>query len=111
MAGEGGQVGERGGAGLGEAVDHPVAGALARDEVVAAEEGEVFGDFDLGLAEDRLEVADAKRAGREEVQEAEPGGIGEAGVDANEIEHESVNMLRLAYSASGISAPAARNDG
>lgn len=88
-----------------------MAGALARDEVVAAEEGEVFGDFDLGLAEDRLEVADAKRAGREEVQEAEPGGISEAGVDANEIERESVNMLRLAYSASGISAPAARNDG
>jgi hypothetical protein len=45
----------------------------------------VLGDFDLGLGEDLLEVADAEGAGGEEVQHAQAGAVAQALVDAKEV--------------------------
>jgi hypothetical protein len=80
--------GELGRGFFGEVVNHPLALALDFDEAAGAEVGEVFGDFHLRLAEDVLEVADAERALREEVKEAQAGDVAEAFVDADEF-HEA----------------------
>jgi hypothetical protein len=80
--------GELGRGFFGEVVNHPLALALDFDEAAGTEISEVFGDFHLRLAEDVLEVADAERALREEVEEAQAGDVAKAFVDADEF-HEA----------------------
>jgi hypothetical protein len=69
----------------GEGVDDPWAVAAGMDEAVLAEVGEVLGDFDLGGAEDVLEMADAKGPVGEEMKDAEAGLVAEAFVDLDEV--------------------------
>jgi hypothetical protein len=52
---------------------------------ILAEIGEVLRDFDLGGVEDFLKMADAKRAIRQEMQNAEPRFIAEAFVNFEQL--------------------------
>jgi hypothetical protein len=100
---EAGEVGgEFAGAGFfgRERVDHPVGFAADFDELAGFQVAEVFGDFDLRLVENLLEVADAERAVLEEVEDAKAGEIAQAFVDFDEVHARKV--LIQEYSARRI---------
>jgi hypothetical protein len=55
----------------GEAIDDPLAGALAYDHVAVAQVGEMLGNGDLVEMEDLLEMTDTEWAVREEMENAQ----------------------------------------
>jgi hypothetical protein len=80
----------------GQAVDHPVGFAAADDETAGLQIPEMFGDFYLWLAEQLLEVADAKRAMNEQMEDAKAGPIAKTGIDFDEI-HTMLYSHRRIY--------------
>lgn len=64
-------------AGAGQAVMHPLPVALDLDQAGPAQLGEMTGDLWLVEPEGAVEIADADRFLGEQVQEAQPGGVGE----------------------------------
>ena len=67
-----------GGRTWGKRIDDPVPVSLGSDHSFAAQVGEVLGNFDLGLPENVLKVANAKRRPGEEVENAKTRTITEA---------------------------------
>ena len=77
--------GERGRRRRGERVDAPRAAPLGRHHAVAAEVSEVAGDPGLREPQHGFEVADAERASRQQMDEAQTGGVAKAVVDAEQL--------------------------
>lgn len=76
---------QRRGRGLGQRVDAPRALLRGGDERVPPEVGEVTGDAGLREFQHRLEVADAERPLRQQVQQAQARGVAETVVDAQQV--------------------------
>lgn len=69
---------------LGQGIDHPILVPGDLREAALAQKTEVLGNFHLRFVEQLLEMADAKRAVRQHVQDAQPRLVAEALVDLNE---------------------------
>ncbi len=69
----------------GEGVNDPRAIAVGFDHCALAEVGEVLRDFDLRSGENGLEMADAKRAMRKQMQDAQARLITEAFVNFDQV--------------------------
>ena len=67
-------------------VDHPGLIAFGNDHSPRAQIPEVLGNFDLWLGEDVLEMTNAKRALREQMQNPQPGRIAKALVNFNQFQ-------------------------
>ncbi len=72
---------EERGALIGQAINHPLRMALALDQPPTTHVGEVAGDFDLGFAQDLLDVANAQRAPQKKMRDAKAGLVTKALVD------------------------------
>ena len=83
------QAGEVGGQGRrsrgGERIDAPRAALRARHEAVAAEISQVPRDFRLGQPQHRLEMTDAQRPLRQQMDQAQAGDIAQAVVEAEQL--------------------------
>ena len=76
-----------------DVVEAPVLVAGAFHEAVAPEVGQVLGRLDLRGGEDGLEFADAEWSGQEEMEDAEPGFLGEAAIECAELHGLSILVL------------------
>lgn len=65
---------------------HPLSFAARSDDAGPAEVGQVAGDLGLALLEDFDEIANADLSAMHQVEQAKPGGVGQRGEKADEIE-------------------------
>jgi hypothetical protein len=70
---------------FGQPVDHPLLMALGRDQAASPQVSQMFGNGDLRQVEDGLEMTDAKRALRQQVQNAQARLIAQAAVNFNQF--------------------------
>ncbi len=90
----------------GEGVDAPRTALHDRNEAVAAQVGEVTGDFRLWQPQYRLEMTDAQRPLCQQVEQAQPGGITQAVVKFEQL--QSLQAKRLFHIRQGKYAGVAR---
>jgi hypothetical protein len=96
---EAGEIGFQFRRGLGrQAVDHPVGLARGHDNAMAAQIGEVLGDFDLRFAQQLLKMADAQGAVAKQVEHPKPGPVAQALINLDKV--HGFSMGRKAYTSS-----------
>jgi len=79
-----------------QAVNHPLRMALTLDQTPAAHVGEVPRHLHLRLAQDCLNVTNAKRPAQEEVGDAQAGSIAQALVDSDQF-HTALYICQCKY--------------
>ena len=73
----------------GERIDPPWPALCDGDQTMPAQVGEVAGDFRLRQPQHGLEVADAQRLLRQQVEEAKPGGVAQAAEEVQQFHGRS----------------------
>lgn len=96
---------QRRGRRLGQGVDAPRALLRDGDERVPPQVGEMARDAGLRDLQDRLEVADAERPLRQQVQQAQAGGVAEAVVDAQQVHADSKTVKNVFAKANMRASP------
>jgi hypothetical protein len=79
-----------------QAVNHPLRMALTLDQTPAAHVGKMPRHLHLRLAQDRLDVTNAKRPVQEEVGDAQAGSIAQALVDSDQL-HAALYICKGKY--------------
>ena len=84
---------------LRQLINAPVAMSSHFNQTMFFEVEQVFGDFDLGLAQNGLEVTNAEGRLREEIQDAETRLVAKTLINLDQL--HTVNMLHEVYTAIG----------
>jgi hypothetical protein len=88
-------------------IDHPILVTFDFHHPAVAQVAEVLGNFNLRLAQDGLEMADAQRRAGEQTQDPQPRPVAEALINVNQIHRRSAAGLRAGaarFSDRGFSA-------
>src|SRR2546423_7604456 len=93
---------------LRQRVHHPVLIALYLHHGALAQIAEVLGNFHLRLAQDRLEMADAERRLRQQIQNPQPGAIAETLIDLDEVHRRQQQAAAVPQQSFAAASPAVR---
>lgn len=99
---------QRRGRGLGQRIDAPRALLRDGDERVPPQVGEMARDAGLRDLQDRLEVADAERPLRQQIQQAQAGGVAEAVVEAQQV-HAASKTVKSVFAKANMRASPERH--
>jgi hypothetical protein len=82
---------------IGQAIDHPIRTAFDLHHPVPLQIREVPGNFDLGFAENFLEVTDTERPVEKEMDNAQPRQVAETLVNTNKVHVSSKHTGKRIY--------------